>query len=150
MARFAEQDAFPDYREYYNGDQWPSLQGRDVTLSWVGDMAPQYCASGIWKVRRWCNEQWSDELMNEREWSDFTVSRLYYHLASRAICNDFTEAALTPDLPPEGLSVQGVVRLMNALLHLCTSLDESHIGMASKEIALTLEAGRYLILKGTA
>ena len=89
---------FPEYDEYYSGVEWPSLtDDGDVKLTHVFDMAPQYAASSIAKMKRWVFRQWADEMGGERNWVQVKQTTLYRVLSSKATGDEDFSLAFEAD-----------------------------------------------------
>lgn len=92
-----EPESYPDYTECFNHHQWPSLENGTVRYSYVDEMAPQYAASALAKLRRWAFTQYVNDLDCERYWNEVQRTPLARALAARATSIEDLTASLAPE-----------------------------------------------------
>lgn len=79
------EEVFAPYDEYLDGSVWPSVTDHGEILSkYLDTMAPQHCAAALYKLKRWNEQQWADEVSVERHWSLLQRKTLVRMLQARA------------------------------------------------------------------
>lgn len=105
-----EPEVFPDYSGYLNQLTWPSYDASEgVVMRYIDEMAPQYAASALAKLKRWALGQYATQIDGERNWAEVQRSPLAKGLQARATSTDDFSEALEP---ARGLNTQQAIHLV--------------------------------------
>lgn len=145
-----------NYAEYFHGELWPSESKTthvdEPTTMWVGDMAPQYAASALFKMVRWVRERYPDVESVHRAEVEARNSRLGQVLSARALSiDDFTVTEYAPVPASVHLSAVVLARaLARELLKVeFTDFDPSQVGNLAMQVASGIYDKGYSLVESS-